>query len=339
MNLKENLRSFTFRLSQISTKYYKYFPYLSLLLGILTILLWQRSFDFIRWAFIYFIIIGITTILLLGFIKYLSHKNKTVPSIIWCIEFINQNLYQDLILFLLPIYYQSSTIYSKNVMFLIIIAALAVITTFDNAYRTLILRNKVTQFLFYTFNLFAFLNFCMPVLLGMRNIYSLYISMTLSILLLTPLLLDYKEMLKRSKMAAAALIILISLFAVNLLKGFIPPVPLKLVSGTASVDVDRTKKEPIKSFVVISSKGVDAVYCYTSIFAPMGIHERLWHIWKKDEKIVQKVVVEITGGRKDGFRTWSKKTIAENQDKGKWTVDVITDGGQLVGKVRFTIIE
>ena len=195
---------------------YKYFPYLSLLLGILTVVLWQRGFEFIRWVFIYLIFIGITTLVLLRFAKDLPQENRVFSIAVWCIEFINQNLYQDLTLFLLPIYYQSSTILSANVIFVIIIAVLSIITTFDNVYRGLILKNKITQFLFYTFNLFAFLNFGLPVIFGIRNIYSLYISISLSVLLLAPLFVDYREIFRRSKAAVIVGMILISILAISL---------------------------------------------------------------------------------------------------------------------------
>ncbi len=347
LQTKEKIFCLINQLTNISNKYYKYFPYLALLLGILTIAFWERGFEFIRWVFIYLIFIGITTLVLLRFAKNLPQENKVFSTAVWCIEFINQNIYQDLTLFLLPIYYQSSTIFSANVIFVIIIAILAIITTFDDVYRALILKNKITQFLFYTFNLFAFLNFSLPVIFGIRNIYSLYISISLSVLFLAPLFVDYREIFRRSKpvlkgfnSGAAVIVgmILISILAISLSKGFIPPVPLKLVTGTASLDIDRIKKEPIKPFESISSKGLDTIYCYTSIFAPMGIHETLWHVWKKDGAVVQKIPQEITGGRKEGFRTWSKRTAVGNNAKGKWTVDVETDGGQMIGRVRFEII-
>src|SRR3972149_4469777 len=157
IDLKDKILILADNLTRVSNRYYKYFPYLSLLLGILTVVLWQRGFEFIRWVFIYLIFIGITTLVLLRFAKDLPQENRVFSIAVWCIEFINQNLYQDLTLFLLPIYYQSSTILSANVIFVIIIAVLSIITTFDNVYRGLILKNKITQFLFYTFNLFAFL--------------------------------------------------------------------------------------------------------------------------------------------------------------------------------------
>ncbi len=362
MYLKDRIVSIIDKLARLFNRYYKYFPYLSLFLGILTILLWERGFDFIRWVFMYLIFIGITTLLFLRFVKYLPHENKFFSIAVWCVEFINQNLYQDLIFFLLPIYYQSSTLFSKNVVFLIIIAVLGIITTFDNVYRILILRNRITQFLFYAFNLFAFLNFCLPVLFGIRNIYSLYISIAAAVLLLTPIFIDYRELFKTTPLTSplhsgervrvrgnfifsktkAGLVfaaMLLSLLTINMLKDFIPPVPLKIVFGTASVDIDRVKREPVTPFSAISSKGLEAIYCYTSIFAPMGIKENLWHVWKRDGIVVQRVRQDITGGRKEGYRTWSRRTAAGNNTAGAWTVDVETGGGQLIGRVRFKITD
>ena len=45
----------------------------------------------------------------------------------------------------------------------------------------------------------------------------------------------------------------------------------------------------------------------------------------------------LHGGRRDGFRTFSRKTVLPSDAEGRWSVDVITDSGQLIGRLRFRV--
>jgi hypothetical protein len=47
----------------------------------------------------------------------------------------------------------------------------------------------------------------------------------------------------------------------------------------------------------------------------------------------------VRGGRREGFRTYSRKTGFPPVVAGRWTVDVVTDSGQLVGRVRFRVVD
>lgn len=106
--------------------------------------------------------------------------------------------------------------------------------------------------------------------------------------------------------------------------------------GVVSKGIDRKQKAPVEPFSKASIKDLKVIYFYTSVFAPLGVRERLWHVWKRDGVVIQKVPLEITGGRKEGYRTWSKKTLSEGME-GRWTVDIMTNGEQLIGRVRFNI--
>ena len=48
------------------------------------------------------------------------------------------------------------------------------------------------------------------------------------------------------------------------------------------------------------------------------------------------LAVPVQGGRPGGFRTCSRKTDF-TPDAGRWTVDVVTASGQLIGRLRFRV--
>jgi len=45
----------------------------------------------------------------------------------------------------------------------------------------------------------------------------------------------------------------------------------------------------------------------------------------------------VRGGRKEGFRTYSRKADLRPPYEGRYRVDVVTAAGQLVGRLRFTV--
>jgi hypothetical protein len=46
----------------------------------------------------------------------------------------------------------------------------------------------------------------------------------------------------------------------------------------------------------------------------------------------------VQGGRREGFRTFSRKTAFPADPIGRWTVDVMTESGQLIGRLRFRVV-
>jgi Protein of unknown function (DUF2914) len=45
----------------------------------------------------------------------------------------------------------------------------------------------------------------------------------------------------------------------------------------------------------------------------------------------------VRGGRREGFRTYSRFTDLKAPVAGKYRVDVLTASGQLIGRLRFTV--
>jgi len=61
-------------------------------------------------------------------------------------------------------------------------------------------------------------------------------------------------------------------------------------------------------------------------------------VWRQDGKVVEVVALSpVRGGRREGFRTYSRKTAFPVDPAGRWTVDVTTSWGQLVGRLSFRV--
>lgn len=87
---------------------------------------------------------------------------------------------------------------------------------------------------------------------------------------------------------------------------------------------------------VNDSKGV---YFFSAVDAPSELNAPMSHVWEyhDDEKgWVEESVIsfDLTGGRNDGYRAYSKK---ENVRVGLWRVTVKVDGTRIVGRTTFYV--
>ena len=94
-------------------------------------------------------------------------------------------------------------------------------------------------------------------------------------------------------------------------------------------------ESPIPASTVADWGGLAA---YTAVYAPAGLQQRIEHVWWKDGRVLGRVPLSpVLGGRKEGFRTYSRKTDLKPPYQGRYRVDVVTASGQLVGRLRFTV--
>jgi hypothetical protein len=81
------------------------------------------------------------------------------------------------------------------------------------------------------------------------------------------------------------------------------------------------------------------LYLYSAIFAPRGLRTPIVHQWQWQDGqgawvTQQQVRVRIAGGRDDGFRFYTNKTAPR---AGQWRVNILSDDGRAIGRVRFAV--
>jgi hypothetical protein len=84
----------------------------------------------------------------------------------------------------------------------------------------------------------------------------------------------------------------------------------------------------------------DPVYVYTAIFAPNDLSTTIEYQWQQNESgkwvTTDTLSFPILGGREDGYEGY---TVKSNVMPGYWRVNVITQYGQLIGRVAFSVVE
>lgn len=92
----------------------------------------------------------------------------------------------------------------------------------------------------------------------------------------------------------------------------------------------------------VSSVTEKTFYAYSAVFSPTNFDTNIYHNWQyydeaKKQWLDQAMIsLKIVGGREGGFRTY---TTYVDPSPGKWRVNVLTNSGQVIGRIRFEIVD
>jgi hypothetical protein len=124
------------------------------------------------------------------------------------------------------------------------------------------------------------------------------------------------------------------------LRPVIPPAPLSLVRPTLARDVvDLEPVDPVSHVRAEQLRAWGGLVAFTPVGAPAALRQSIEHRWRHEGRVISTVRLPtpVRGGRPGGFRTYSRKTDFPPDARGRWTVDVVTASGQLIGRLRFRV--
>ena len=103
--------------------------------------------------------------------------------------------------------------------------------------------------------------------------------------------------------------------------------------------LDLEPVDPVARATVEELRAWGGLVAFTPVAAPATLRQPIEHRWRHDGRVVSTVRLPtpVRGGRLGGFRTYSRKTDFPPAAHGRWTVDVVTASGQLIGRVRFRV--
>ena len=114
----------------------------------------------------------------------------------------------------------------------------------------------------------------------------------------------------------------------------IPAAPLALVDADIGTHQrGRWVADPIERL----ERKPAVLMCATAIRAPLGVKESLFHVWRQDGEVRDRIELEFSGGREQGYRTWSRKHNFGEDPRGTWSCSVETGLGQVLGKREIVI--
>jgi hypothetical protein len=301
--------------------------------GIATLFVFRRGLPHVAW------IIGYLLLLWLLFALVTQMRPSPHPIVATAMDYTVQTLYHGLLLFVLPAYYAAATLTSVNVLFVALLVVLVVLATFDPWYAALVHPRPWLGGVFFVISIFAALNVALP-LLGVRPYIALLLSAWAAIVAVTPAVRRALAWPWSSAALATSLGGIVAAAVVSAACVAIPPAPLFVARASLAWTMPTVDSvEPVSHSIRTDELRERGLTAYTAIYAPAGLRQPVAHVWKQDGRVRDIVSFSaVAGGRREGFRTWSRKTAFPVDPLGRWTVDVMTTSGQLIGRLTFRVI-
>jgi hypothetical protein len=309
----------------------------SLGLGLATLFVFRRGLPHVGWIVGYLLLLVLLVAAITELRQPLERRGRRL--VVGAADYAVQTLYHGLLLFVLPAYWASATLDSPNVVFLACVVAGALVTAVDPWYVALVHPRRWLNQALLAFSIFAALNVALP-LLRIRPILALEGAAALTAVAMMPVFRERGAVTWRQAYVRSVVLALFAMVAVWVGRTVVPPAPLFIARGTAARTVTMLEPvepidSPIPAATVADWGGLAA---YTAVYAPAGLSQRVEHVWWKDGRLLGRIALSpVLGGRKEGFRTYSRKADLKPPYAGRYRVDVMTASGQLIGRLRFTV--
>ena len=119
----------------------------------------------------------------------------------------------------------------------------------------------------------------------------------------------------------------------------LPPAGLKFSESRITTEINALQPgAPIRR-ITVDTLQRDGLIAFVTIHAPTGLTQDLSFDWHHDGVLIDRIpaVIEGTSEKARGWRTYTRKQNFDADPRGRWRVDIRTEGGQLVGRMRFRV--
>jgi len=153
----------------------------SLLLGVGVMWLGTKNYAYLRLAVFHIAFIWLSSLALPLLARLQRLPEDWRHRLRLLINYFQRNFYQQLLFFILPIYYLSATWGAPNMLFVLLLTVSALLATMDIVYDRYLSVNRRLLAVFFAFNLFACFNVMLPVVWNFKNSFALRLSAMLAL--------------------------------------------------------------------------------------------------------------------------------------------------------------
>ncbi len=333
-------------LGSLWAKVWWFHSFYALGLGVFIVIFAQKGFDNARWLTLG---VGLVWLLLVLAFRFFGSgrdqrlETKGAKVRFFVMTYVLKNLYQGMLFFLLPFYWKSTSLDSDNRWFVVVLALCAFLSTMDVIFDKVLMRWRTLASGFYAVTLFAAANLMIPALLP--GLATAPVQLTAAAIAVAGFFTMHVPLRALRQPRFAALLVGSLAAGMALVwagRAVIPPVPMHVAAASVGPEVlpDGRLKMQVTS---LHTSLVDQMYAVTDVVLPGGAGDRLHHVWRHDDRVVQRLeaTTERAPGPRGTLRLSSRLSASQLPERrvGPWTVDVETADGQLVGRARFEVIE
>ncbi len=245
---------------------------------------------------------------------------------------------------------KSSSIFSTGLFTLVL-----VILLIANESKRVQSSDVDLKFGLYVVCLFSFFSILVPLLLGFVGTVPFLLSLSMTAVgagvfywLLAKRAIDRKLLLRKFAAPSLGTLFVVLIFYIF---GWIPPVPLSVEELGVYHRVEKSGNQyvlfherPWWKFWKTGDREFraepgDKIYVFTRVYSPARFSDAVFVRWLyKDPRTgwqsTDRIPIEITGGRKGGYRGFAVK---QNYAPGEWRVNVETTDGREIGRAYFTV--
>jgi hypothetical protein len=260
------------------------------------------------------------------------------------LKFATQLVHQESLFFAIPFFVVTTVWNSGQAIFSGLLIVAAFISIIDPLYYRWLAPRRWLYFIFHGLTLFAVLLIALPILFQLPTGKSYQWALAIAVILSFPSAARGLDM-RWWKHLIAILVLVLAASALGLLvRTWIPPATLWLAEVAITDHLDAANNlgasAPRNSLTQVTAAQLrQGLYAYTAIHAPRGLKERIYHVWLRNGREVDRVALDISGGREAGYRAWSHKLNFPDQPAGNWKINVVTEANQLIGVLRFRVVE
>lgn len=256
------------------------------------------------------------------------------------VSFATQLVHQESLFFVIPFFFVTATWNSGQMVFTSLLIAGALVSIIDPIYYRWLAARRWLYFIFHGVTLFAVLLTALPIIIHLPTPKTYLLSLVIAILLTFPGViraLSYSWW----KRGLIALVLISVVGGIGMyVRTWIPPATLRLAEVAITDRIDNEKRAPENELRVVTVEQLrEGLYAYTAILAPRGLNERIYHVWRLNGREVDRIALDINGGREAGYRAWTHKLNFPPYPKGRWQIRVITEADQLIGVLRFQVVD
>ncbi|ENO88661.1 DUF5924 family protein [Thauera linaloolentis] len=255
------------------------------------------------------------------------------------LRYATQMIHQESLFFALPFFLASTSWNSGQAVFTSGLIAAALVALIDPIYYRRLAPRRWLFLTYHTVTLFAVLLVAMPLILQVPTARSYELALGIAVLLAFPSLLGSITVPRWWRGVLVVGLMLALAAAGWLARLWVPPATLRLADMALAIEVDDANRAPAGSLVEIDAARLAAqgLYAYTAIRAPLGLQERIQHVWLHEGREIDRIALDIRGGREEGYRAWTRKQNFPPDPAGRWQVRVLTGDEQMIGTLRFRV--
>ncbi len=255
------------------------------------------------------------------------------------LRYATQMIHQESLFFVLPFFFITTTWNSGQLLFSGLLAGAALVSIIDPLYYRWLAPRRWLYLAYHTLALFAVLLTALPIILKLTTPQSYQLALGAAVLLSFPSLLGLITV-RRWWRGLLLVGLTLALGAGGwLARAWVPPATLWLTEVAVTTQFDNANRSPGEGLQQVSSEALRStgLFAYTAINAPRGLDERIYHVWRHNGEEVDRIALDIHGGRKNGYRAWTHKQNFPADPAGRWQVQVLTEAGQMIGVLRFKV--